>query len=109
MANSVPGRAWAQCLPIPRMATTSLPSAPSQTGVSQQVDDVPRPVDKLPHERDESTDSQHSEPRPEMAQAYEDLKQGRVDTDRGPPMDQTYERTLRNQGKTPRSKGKASR
>lgn len=47
-------------------------------------------VPKLPHERDESAESARSPatgerpPQPVIAQAAEDLKQGRMDTDRAP-------------------------
>lgn len=37
---------------------------------------------RLPHERDESIDSQESEPRKIMKQAYDDIQEGQVDTDR---------------------------
>lgn len=37
---------------------------------------------RLPHERDESNDSQASGPRPEIRQAYEDIMSGQQDTDR---------------------------
>lgn len=41
---------------------------------------------RLPHERDESPDAQTIEPRPVIKQAYNDLKNGLVDTDlRGKP------------------------
>jgi uncharacterized protein YnzC (UPF0291/DUF896 family) len=36
---------------------------------------------RLPHERDESEDSQASGPREDMKQAYNDLDSGQVDTD----------------------------
>ena len=36
---------------------------------------------RLPHERDESDDSQESVVRDDMKQAYIDLQQGQVDTD----------------------------
>jgi len=35
----------------------------------------------MPHERDESDDSQASEPREVMQQAYKDIMEGQVDTD----------------------------
>lgn len=38
-------------------------------------------VPRLPHEQDESEDSQASGPRGDMKQAYLDLKNGQVDTD----------------------------
>lgn len=36
---------------------------------------------RMPHERDESEDSQESQPRKIMKQAYNDLENGQVDTD----------------------------
>lgn len=36
---------------------------------------------RLPHERDESDDSQQSGPRDDMRQAYEDIMSGQLDTD----------------------------
>ena len=36
---------------------------------------------RLPHERDESDDSQASPPRPDMQQAARDIEHGLVDTD----------------------------
>ncbi len=36
---------------------------------------------RLPHERDESDDSQESGVREDMQQAYEDIKRGLLDTD----------------------------
>lgn len=36
---------------------------------------------RMPHERDESEDSQESEPREVIKQAYDDLQAGQVDTD----------------------------
>ncbi len=41
-------------------------------------------VPKLPHERDESPATGKKPPQPVIAQAAEDLKQGREDTDRAP-------------------------
>lgn len=38
-------------------------------------------VDRLPHERDESPDAQHTKPRDIMKQAASDIEQGLVDTD----------------------------
>jgi hypothetical protein len=37
---------------------------------------------KLPHEADESFDSQASEPRKVIHQAFEDIEEGQMDTDR---------------------------
>lgn len=50
---------------------------------------------RMPHERDQSADSQGaSEPsQPRLAQAArEDIERGVVDTDKGPVLDQTYDR-----------------
>ena len=38
-------------------------------------------IPRLPHERDESEDSQASGPREDIKQAYLDIKNGQVDTD----------------------------
>lgn len=37
---------------------------------------------RLPHEHDESFDSQSSEPRDDMRQAHADIESGQIDTDR---------------------------
>jgi hypothetical protein len=52
-------------------------------------------VPRMPHERDESADSQAPrEPsQPRVAQAArEDVERGVVDTDKGPVLDQTYDK-----------------
>ena len=36
---------------------------------------------RMPHERDESEDSQSSGPRDDMKQAFDDIESGQVDTD----------------------------
>ena len=59
---------------------------------------------RLPHERDESADSQPAgEPsaRRMGAMVHRDLEKGRQDTDKGPVMDATYDR-LRDGGATGR-------
>ena len=48
------------------------------------------PGPRLPHERDESSDSQNGPRYGVIEQAKEDLDRGLVDTDRGEPMDQVY-------------------
>jgi hypothetical protein len=51
---------------------------------------------RLPHERDESADSQRTQaPRPSMRRAAADIAAGRTDTDSGPVLDQTYQRLKR--------------
>ncbi|MFJ7567601.1 hypothetical protein ACIQW9_11645 [Herminiimonas sp. NPDC097707] len=37
---------------------------------------------RLPHERDESLDSQEAKPRKDMKQAFDDIEAGQMDTDR---------------------------
>lgn len=60
-----------------------------------------KPVPRLPHERDESSDSQDdSGVRPEMQKAHDDLEAGRMDTDRGVPMNEAYQQQKRPPQKT---------
>ena len=62
-----------------------------EQGQTQTHDRVPR----APHERDESADSQEAgEPtgRAIGKIAHDDLAKGRVDTDKGPVLDATYDR-----------------
>ena len=67
---------------------------PHATGrTTPQVDGSPSP--RLPHEHDESSDSQTSQPRAVIQQAHKDLERGLVDTDRGPVMDKLYEEKVR--------------
>jgi len=49
-----------------------------------------RPRPKLPHERDESSDSQTEGVRPVIRQAHDDLASGIVDTDKGKPLGEAY-------------------
>lgn len=75
------------------------PSRPRQD--APQGDTLPVQGDKqqrsprMPHERDESADSQGaSDPsaRSIGEQAREDIERGLVDTDKGPVLDETYDR-----------------
>jgi hypothetical protein len=53
-----------------------------------------QPVPRMPHERDESADSQGSvEPSAKRMGriAHDDIERGLVDTDKGPPLQETYE------------------
>jgi hypothetical protein len=79
--------AAAPSAPAPK-AQGSTPGRPGHTSAKVQGRLAPR----LPHERDESSDSQTSSPRPIIEQARQDVRRGLVDTDRGPVLDQTYER-----------------
>jgi hypothetical protein len=67
------------------------PGQPGRTTERREREAEPR----LPHEHDESADSQSGGPRPEMRQAHADLERGVVDTDRGVPMEEIYDRELR--------------
>lgn len=61
------------------------PAVPHQPAEPDTPFEVP-PEDgktplQLPHERDEDTDMTDDQPDPKILQAYQDLKQGQVDTD----------------------------
>ena len=64
---------------------------------------------RFPHERDESSDSQTSEPRDVMRQAHEDIERGLVDTDRGPVLDKVYEEKVRPDGGATPNRGAPKR
>jgi len=57
-----------------------------------------QPAPRLPHERDESSDSQTSAPQPIIEQARQDVRRGLVDTDRGPVLNEVYEQRVRTPG-----------
>lgn len=70
----------------PRKPDPSRDASDGQTQVEQGGESAPR----LPHERDQSADSQtptDGEPTEVGKQAHEDVESGQVDTDRGPVMD----------------------
>ncbi len=66
------------------------PPGQTRTSIDKQ------PVPRLPHEHDESSDSQTDGVRPIIQQAHDDLASGKVDTDRGAPMDEAYQRQKNN-------------
>ncbi|MBC7995679.1 MAG: hypothetical protein H7Z15_20815 [Rhizobacter sp.] len=67
-----------------------------------------KPVPRLPHERDESSDSQISEEvQPIIQQAHDDVMAGRVDTDRGVPMEKAYQRQKEPAAPIPRKSKRA--
>lgn len=69
-------------------------ASPKHGNTLPRVDDEPAP--RLPHEHDESSDSQViEEPRAVIQQAHEDVRRGLVDTDRSPGMDKAYKRQKR--------------
>jgi hypothetical protein len=84
-----------------RITSRRRQGGPKSKGPARQGDTVPLQGDtqdrapRMPHERDESADSQvASEPsQPRMARAgQEDIERGLVDTDKGPVFDETYEK-----------------
>ena len=81
------------------------PPGPGQTRTTTQAGVSPR----MPHERDESSDSQIGASSGIVKQAYEDVRRGLTDTDRGPPMDEVYQRNLRSKKSKSKSAPKARR
>jgi len=74
------------------------PARAPGTVAAQGETTVQKRVERLPHEHDESSDSQtHGEPSGKRMgeQAHRDVRAGMVDTDRGPVMERTYERVKR--------------
>jgi len=76
--------------------TPSRSNTPKRGETSQRRDQLgtegERAEPRLPHERDESADSQNTgDVRGVMQQAHEDLRKGRQDTDRGPVADRAYQ------------------
>jgi hypothetical protein len=87
------------------MISSKTPSlAPRQGNTLPRVNGDKSP--RLPHEHDESSDSQHeAQPQEVMQQAHKDVRRGLVDTDRSKQMDEVYNRTLKS-GKAPKNKTK---
>ena len=86
MHNRMPSRQRQSAKPKGRQGNTV-----PQQGQTQSQERAPR----TPHERDESADSQRAgeSTAPRMAQLVrEDVERGVVDTDKGPVLDQTYDR-----------------
>ena len=77
----------------PQELPATTPGQPGHTTVRRELDNEPEP--RLPHERDESADSQGGAPRDIMRQAQADVARGLVDTDRTVPMEEVYDRELR--------------
>ena len=69
---------------------TSVPAATMRHNpkVSRRI--LKEPAPKLPHERDESVDSQVTEPRKIIQNAAADLSRGQQDTDRSAEMNKVY-------------------
>lgn len=77
---------------------SSAPKTPRRIGSARTDHRTPEREPRLPHERDQSSDSQAPVPPPNDeigAQAHEDVREGQVDTDRTAVTDELYGRTLR--------------
>jgi hypothetical protein len=69
--------------------------APRNTDAVKVLRDDGRGEPRLPHERDESADSQQrsATQRDDIGRkAFDDVRAGRVDTDRGPVLEELFER-----------------
>lgn len=67
-------------------------------GGKTKVEQGGEPAPRLPHERDQSSDSQQSQDgsAPRVGQqAFDDIERGMVDTDRGPLADRVYNDKVR--------------
>lgn len=72
----------------PAADTPGRPPGPGDT--VQSRDDRPEP--KLPHERDESSSHQGTEPHERIEQGRKDIEAGLVDTSKHKETDETYQR-----------------
>lgn len=72
-------------------ASDPAPGRRGSTHAAVEGETAPR----LPHERDESSDSGTGAPNPVLREAAKDVESGRPSTDRGEVTDELYERTLR--------------
>jgi hypothetical protein len=84
------------------MATIPRKTTPRRAGADTAPKGEHERMPRLPHEHDESADSQQTESdsagRTIGKRAFDDLQAGRVDTDRGPVVDGVYHRTVRSAG-----------
>lgn len=64
-----------------------------QQGVKVEI--LQQEVERLPHEKDQSTDQARTEPEPLIEQATVDLKRGLVDTDRAAEVNAVYQKQKR--------------
>ncbi len=76
------------------------PHRPGQTTTNVSGEPAPR----LPHEHDESADSQESAPHAVIQQAHDDVERGLVDTSRAETSDEVYNRNLRTPSPPPEKK-----
>jgi hypothetical protein len=68
------------------------PSEPRRGKTTQSREEKHEP--RLPHERDESTDSGVNQPRQKMRQAKQDVERGLQDTSKGEETDRVYRRNF---------------
>jgi hypothetical protein len=81
--------------------TTPRKPTPRRGGADTAPKGEQERMPRLPHEHDESADSQQpadTSGHEIGKRAFDDLQAGRVDTDRGPVMDGVYRRTVRKAG-----------
>jgi hypothetical protein len=93
----------------PVAASRKRAAEPDREGVRVVRDRERAP--RLPHDRDESADSQQPQPVPDtMARkAHQDMEAGRVDTDRGPVLQELGRRLPSQQADAPAKKRRRSR
>lgn len=77
----------------PQPQTSESPIAQRQSKTAARINQLP--VDKLPHEQDESTSHTIAPARKLMKQAAVDLAHGLKDTDRGVEVGKTYAKQKR--------------
>ena len=96
-----PARPFALFKPKAILMSDSKPASDQKPGDATHGNTVPaqgerqEPVPRMPHERDESAGSQaRAEPSNQrLGQvAHDDLERGLVDTDKGPALDQAYDK-----------------
>ncbi len=78
------GTAYRRCPPRGRFLPWGGPAAKNTLTLgrkTRQEDEAGHIQSKLPHEHDESHESQSSPPRPVIKQAYDDVQSGKEDTD----------------------------
>ncbi len=78
---------------------TPKPDTPRDAGAATAPNVDGRPSPRLPHERDESSDSGAGAPSEVMRRAHDDVASGKRGTDKGDATDAVYERNFR--GRTP--------
>lgn len=71
-------------------ASPPVPATRARTRATTRATTGGESAPRLPHERDQSSDSVDPEPTDVMRQAHEDVTGGMVDTDRGAPADAAY-------------------